>query len=263
MGEKNAALLSTDGTGIAGVTGGDTVSPASPASPASLCPAACAAAPAASHAPRAAARGAHPLLPLPLLPSPQGLKAAVHSVDTVLLPALPSHKTIGDAFKANMPHVATFISALQAIGEFPLASNYQGTLLLPTEEALAAFLSARGLTAKQLLHDKPLMRTLVYYHMTPKVHATIASFAPTATIATRLSDTPKLLAATGRCGAARCAPTARRPTPWAAPPGHAVAGVLAPAVPEPLACPLPRRAAWAPSASRASSAAPTSSLTTR
>jgi hypothetical protein len=194
VGEKNAAPLCTDGTGIGGVTGGDTVSLAR------LQPVT-----AAARAPRAAPpRLASPTSLTPRCPCPltsllpQGLKAAVHSLDKVLLPALPSHKTIGDAFKANMPNVATFVSALQAINEFGLVSNYQGTLLLPTEEAFAAFLSSRGLTARQLLYDKPLMRTLVYYHMAPKVHSTVASFSPSVTIATRLSDTPKLLAGTGR-----------------------------------------------------------------
>jgi hypothetical protein len=135
---------------------------------------------------------------LPSLLVPQGLKAAVFSIDRVLIPMLPTHKTIGDVFKSNVSAVATFIAAVQAVSEFSLVTNYAGTLFLPTEEALGAFLASRGITPKQLLHDRPLIRTILYYHMTPKLYSTIASFTPSATISTRLSDTPKLLAAAGR-----------------------------------------------------------------
>jgi transforming growth factor-beta-induced protein len=102
----------------------------------------------------------------------QASNGVVHAIDKVILPndlgtppPAPSPKNIVETAIAN-PQFSTLVAAVQAAG---LVDTLSGpgpfTVFAPTNAAFDALLAELGLTAPQLLANKPLLTQVLTYHV--------------------------------------------------------------------------------------------------
>jgi transforming growth factor-beta-induced protein len=98
----------------------------------------------------------------------QATNGVVHAIDRVILPrdlGTPPAKNIVETAIAN-PQFSTLVAAVQAAG---LVDTLSGpgpfTVFAPTNAAFEALLAELGLTAPQLLANKPLLTQVLTYHV--------------------------------------------------------------------------------------------------
>ncbi len=98
------------------------------------------------------------------LPNLRAFNGVVHLIDKVLL---PTDKDIVDIAAGNADF-SILVAAVQAAGLVDtLKSPGPFTVLAPTNDAFAALLRELGLTADQLLANKPLLTQVLTYHVLP------------------------------------------------------------------------------------------------
>lgn len=93
----------------------------------------------------------------------------VHTIDSVLVPTLPSIADI-----AGGSGFSTLLAAVQAAGLAEALDNCSAdpiTVFAPTDAAFAAALAALGLTAEQVLGNTELLTTILTYHVVPGIAA--------------------------------------------------------------------------------------------
>ncbi len=90
----------------------------------------------------------------------------VHVVDKVILPPLPPTTVVGVA--QRNADFSILVEAVVAAGlDTTLSSAGPFTVFAPTNAAFAALLTELGVTKAQLLADKPLLNTVLTYHVLP------------------------------------------------------------------------------------------------
>ena len=93
----------------------------------------------------------------------------IHAIDKVLLPADKNIVQIAQALAAGNP--AQFTVLVEAVVAADLATTLSGTgpftVFAPTDAAFANLLTELGLTKAQLLASKPLLTTVLTYHVVP------------------------------------------------------------------------------------------------
>jgi uncharacterized surface protein with fasciclin (FAS1) repeats len=90
----------------------------------------------------------------------------VHVVDKVILPPLPPTTVVGVA--QGNPDFSILVEAVVAAGlDTTLSGAGPFTVFAPTNAAFAALLTELGVTKAQLLADKPLLNTVLTYHVLP------------------------------------------------------------------------------------------------
>ena len=102
----------------------------------------------------------------------------IHVIDTVILPPAWEYNSFAadpSQFEANIVEIAlqnegwsTLVAAVQAAGLVDVLSGPGPyTVFAPTNEAFGHLLGELGLTAEELLANKPLLTSVLLYHVVP------------------------------------------------------------------------------------------------